>query len=159
MAIYMKYGNIEGDATQQGYEGWINLNSFSWSLDRKLAPNQVGRSANRESGQAEMGKCTVTKEADACSGDILRTATTEFQGQDCSIVFLRTGNPGEPYLQFTLRDALIANLSVATSSERPTETITIDFIKVEIECKTIDETNSREDNMIVTYDSTTGIGS
>jgi type VI secretion system secreted protein Hcp len=106
-----------------------------------------------------MGKCTVTKEADSCSGEILRTATTEFKGQDCHIVFLRTGNPGEPYLQFTLRDALIANLSIAPSSDRPTETITIDFIKVEIECKTTDEANTREDNMIVTYDSSTGIGS
>jgi type VI secretion system secreted protein Hcp len=160
MGIYMKYGDIEGDATQQGYVGWINIDSFSWSLERTFAADQVGRAFNREAAQAQMHHCVVTKAADASSGKLLQTATTEFKGQTCEIAFVRTGNPGDWYLKFKLKDTLIANLDVATSGgERPEETITLNFTEVEINSKTLNETNTGEDPMTVTYDSSTGIGS
>jgi type VI secretion system secreted protein Hcp len=159
MAIYMKFGKIQGDATQSGYDGWINIRSFNWGLTRNFAPDQVGRSFNREAAQAQIAQCTVTKDADASSGDIMKAAATEFKGQDCQIVFVRTGNPGEAYLSFTLSDAVVANLDVYTQGgERPIESIMIDFTKLKIECKTLDEANVNEDNMIITYDAATGIG-
>jgi len=161
MGIYMKFGNIQGDATQKGFEGWINIHHFDWSLTRQFAPNQVGRAFNREAAQAQMHHCTVRKEADASSGMLLQTATTEFKGQPCEIAFVRTGNPGDWYLKFKLTDALIANLDVSTQgpSERPTETIALNFTEVEIHTKTLNETNTGEDPLMVTYDSATGIGS
>jgi type VI secretion system secreted protein Hcp len=161
MGIYMKYGSIEGDATQQGFEGWVNCHHFEWSLDRQFAEDQVGRSQNREAAQARMFPCTVFKEADHSSGEFLKTAATHFKGEKCEIVFLRTGNPGEPYLKFTLTDALIQKFTVATGGqnpERPIEQITLDFTEVEIECKTLDETNVSEETMRISYNAATGQG-
>lgn len=159
MAIYMKYANIQGDATQKGFEGWVNLTSFDWDLERHFAQDQVGRAFNREAAQAQMKVCRVSKEVDHSSGEILKTVTTAFKGEKCEIVFVRTGNPGEPYLKFTLTDALIANLEVALRGpERPAETLTIDFTELEIECKTLDETNTSEETMRINYSSSTGQG-
>jgi type VI secretion system secreted protein Hcp len=159
MGIYMKFGNIQGDATQKGFEGWINLIHFDWGLDRKFAEDQVGRSFNREAAQAQILPCNVKKDADSSSGMLMQTATTEFKGQKCEIAFVRTGNPGETYLHFTLTDALIAKLDVATSGgERPVESLTIDFTELEIQTKTLNETNTGEDPMTITYDAATGIG-
>src|SRR6266566_3186941 len=124
MAIYMKYGDIQGDATQQGYEGWINVHHFEWGLERKFAEDQVGRSFNREAAQANIQRCTVFKEVDHSSGEILKAAATAFKGEKCEIVFVRTGNPGEAYLKFTLTDALVARLNVRSGQpERPIETV------------------------------------
>ncbi|HEY1795238.1 MAG TPA: type VI secretion system tube protein Hcp [Stellaceae bacterium] len=159
MGIYMKYGEIQGDATQKDYEGWINLDHFEWSLERKFALDQVGRAFNREAAQAQMHHCLVKKAADASSGKLLQTATTEFKGQTCHIAFVRTGNPGDWYLKFKLTDALIANLDVGTQgNERPIESITINFTEIEIHTKTLNETNNGEDPLTITYDSATGIG-
>jgi type VI secretion system secreted protein Hcp len=160
MGIYMKFGDIQGDATQKGFEGWINLTHFEWGLDRKFAEDQVGRAFNREGAQAQMGACTVRKDSDSSSGVIIQTAATEFKGQKCEIAFVRTGNPGETYLHFTLTDALIQKLDVATQgpNERPIEAITIDFTEVEIKTKTLNESNTGEDPMVITYDAATGIG-
>jgi type VI secretion system secreted protein Hcp len=159
MGIYMKYGNIQGDATQQGFDGYININSFDWKLHRHFAEDQVGRSFNREASQAHIDRCTVTKEVDHSSGELLQAAATGFKGQPCEIVFLRTGNPGERYLTFKLTDTLISSLSVSgEGEERPSETIVLDFTELEIVCKTLDESNVSEDEMHITYNAATGIG-
>lgn len=159
MAIYMKLGNIKGDATQQGFEGWINIESFDWSLARVFAKNQTGRAANREGAQAEMKEITVTKDVDHSSGEILKLASTGFKGERCEIVFLRTGNPGEPYLKFTLTDTLLKELDVfSLTSERPVEKMTLNFTELEIEVKVIDEANVSEDTMRISYNAATGQG-
>jgi type VI secretion system secreted protein Hcp len=160
MGIYVKYGNIEGDATQQGFEGWVNCHHFGWSLGRDFAKDQVGRAQNREAAQAHMNPCSLLKEVDHSSGQWLETATTDFKGQDCEIAFLRTGNPGAPYLRFKLTNALVATYVVTGTGgkERPIETITIDFTKVEIECKTLLENNLDEETIRVHYDAATGEG-
>ena len=159
MAIYMKFGSIQGDATQQGYEGYINISSFSWGLHRNFAQDQVGRSFNREASQAQMGRCIVTKDVDHSSGEILKAAATAFKGEPVEIVFLRTGNPGEAYLTFKLTDALVSKLAVnGDGQDRPGETIEIDFTELEIVCKTLDESNVAEDTMHITYNAATGIG-
>ena len=45
MPIYMNYNNIPGDATADGHEKWIELNSFQWGRwSRHLQPHWwVGR--------------------------------------------------------------------------------------------------------------------
>lgn len=159
MAIYMKFGSIQGDATQQGYEGYINVSSFKWHLERHFAEDQVGRSFNREASQAQMGRCTIRKDVDHASGEILKAAATAFKGEPVEIVFLRTGNPGEAYLTFKLTDALVSKLGVSGEGpDRPAEEIEIDFTELEIICKTLDESNVAEDTMHITYNAATGIG-
>jgi type VI secretion system secreted protein Hcp len=155
----MKYGNIEGDATQQGYEGYINLTSFDWGLERHFASDQVGRAFNREAAQAQIHKCKVVKEVDHSSGKILETIATHFKAEHCEIAFVRTGNPGDPYLTFLLTDALISNLAISSGSpERPTETLEIDFTELEIKCLTLNESNTGVDPMSITYSTATGVG-
>jgi len=159
MGLYMKYGNIEGDATQKGFEGWLNIDSFDWGLHRKLADDQVGRAFNREAAQAQVRDVTVTKEVDHATGALLEAATTASKGETCEIAFLRTGNPGEVYLQFTLTDAVVHTLGMATGTEeRPTETLKLDFTKVEITVKVLDESNLTEDSMRIFLDVATGEG-
>ena len=159
MGIYMKYGDIQGDSTQKGYEGWINLTSFDWGLERHFAQDQVGRAFNREAAQAQMHRCHVSKDVDHSSGEILKTVATHFKSEKCEIVFVRTGNPGEPYLKFALTDALISQLDVNSGQpERPTEKLEIDFTELEIECKTLDESNTSDVTIHITYSSSTGVG-
>ena len=133
MGIYMQYGDIVGDATQAGFERWININSIQWpSIDRKGMRTETGRSRNREPGQPVMGQITVTKGFDHATGLLLKALCTVPQAKTCKIAFVRTDEGGECYLQYTLTDALLANLSLQ-GTDRPTETWTIDFTEIEIE--------------------------
>jgi len=166
MGIYMRFDNgnpIKGDSTQQDFEGkdgWMNLTSFKWGLDRTFAKDQVGRAFNREAAQATVHPVVVTKDIDASSGALLEAATIDFKGKECEIAFLRTGNPGEKYLHFTLKNTLIKNLKVTgQGDQRPKEDLVLDFTHVDIEVKTLDESNIDGATMHITYDIATGEGS
>jgi type VI secretion system secreted protein Hcp len=162
MGIYMRYEGIQGDATQKGFEGWTNLHAFSWAMKRDFATDQVGRAYNREGAQAHVDRITVTKEADHASGQILKTACTEHQAKKCEIAFVRTGDPGDPYLKFTLTDALFQALTIGPprggDEERPSEVIVLDFTEMEIEAVVLNEANMSEGLMRVGYNIATGQG-
>src|SRR5690349_9346692 len=149
MGIYMRYDNgnsIQGDATQQGFEGWINLHSFSWDMSRTFKKD-TGRAFNREGAQAHVGRVTVTKEVDHASGQILKTACTEHKGKTVEIAFVRTGDPGDPYLKFTLTDTLFQHLNLKggqRGSARPTELIILDFTELLVETVVLREDNTGE---------------
>ncbi|MBV8797727.1 MAG: type VI secretion system tube protein Hcp [Hyphomicrobiales bacterium] len=166
MGIYLRFdkgSDIKGDSTQQGFkgeDGWMNLNSFSWGLKRTFAKDQVGRALNREAAQAHVTEVTVSKDVDASSGALLEAATIDFKGKECEIAFLRTGNPGEKYLHFTLKNTLIKNLKVSgQGDQRPKEDLLLDFTYVDIEVKTLEEANVDGATMHITYDIATGEGS
>ena len=167
MGIYMRFDNgnpIKGDSTQQNFEGkdgWMNVTSFRWGLDRAFAKDQVGRAFNREAAQATVHPVVVIKDIDASSGALLEAATIDFKGKECEIAFLRTGNPGEKYLKFTLKNTLIKKLAVSSEGDnpRPKEELVLDFTYVDIEVKVLNEANRQEDKMHITYDIATGVGS
>jgi type VI secretion system secreted protein Hcp len=157
MGIYMQYGDIVGDATQAGFEKWINISGFGWQncIDRKGMRTDTGRSRNREPGQPIMGNITVNKEFDHSTGLLLKALCTVPQAKTCKIAFVRTDEGGECYLQYTLTDALLANLRLQ-GTDRPTETWTIDFTEVEIEVKQLDEANVAGTPFRYAFNSATG---
>src|SRR5262249_2160355 len=161
MGLYMRYdnGSIQGDATQQGFEGWINLHSFRWGMSRAFTKD-TGRAFNREGAQAQVGRIVVTKEVDHASGQILKTACTEHKGKKVEIAFVRTGDPGDPYLKFTLTHTLFQNLQLSgpRDSVRPTEQITLDFTELLVETVVLKEDNTGEAPLKVTYNIATGLG-
>jgi type VI secretion system secreted protein Hcp len=159
----MRYdnGSIQGDATQKGFEGWINLHNFSWKMHRAFT-KETGRAYNREGAQAHVDRVVVIKEVDHASGQILKTACTEHKGKTVEIAFVRTGDPGDPYLKFTLTDTVFQNLQVMGTRSgdvvRPTEQITLDFTELLIETVILKEDNSGEAPCKVTYNIATGLG-
>jgi type VI secretion system secreted protein Hcp len=158
MGIYMQYGDIVGDATQAGFEQWINITSFGWKncIDRKGMRTDTGRSRNREPGQPAMANIKVDKEFDHATGLLLKALCTVPQAKTCKIAFVRTDEGGEWYLQYTLTDALLANLDLDSDEDRPTESWTIDFTEVLIEVKQLDEANVAGKPFRYSFNSATG---
>jgi type VI secretion system Hcp family effector len=158
MGIYMQYGDIIGDATQAGFEKWINISGFGWPgcIDRKGMRTDTGRSRNREPGQPIMGNITVNKEFDHATGLLLKALCTVPQAKTCKIAFVRTDEGGECYLQYTLSDALLAKLDLTGDADRPRETWTIDFTEIEIEVKQLDEANVAGTPFRYAFNSATG---
>jgi type VI secretion system secreted protein Hcp len=162
MGLYMEYnkGEIKGDATQKGFEQWINLHSFSWGMKR-LFVKDTGRAYNREGAQAQVNQIIVTKEVDSSSGSLHQTAWTEHKGKPIVIAFVRTGDPGDAYLTFTLQNAVFEKFDVAgprDQIERPTEVMKINFTEMEINTVVLKEDNVGEQPLILGYNIATGLG-
>jgi type VI secretion system secreted protein Hcp len=154
MAIYLNWdnGGIAGDATESGFEHWINLTRFSWgpAVDRTIR-TETGRARNREHAQPHIKDITIEKEFDHSTGRLLKELCSVPKAKDAKIAFVRT-NPdgGDPatYLQYTLSDALLSGVRITNAeaaghgANRPTETWTLNFTQIAIEVKQLDEANN-----------------
>jgi type VI secretion system secreted protein Hcp len=159
MGIYMKYGDIKGDATQDGFLHWINVSSFSWAnAVTRIIKTQTGKGRNREQGQPEVKQITINKEVDHASGPLYKSLVTVPQAKECTIAFVRTDEGGESYLEFKLTDTLLAKLNLTGEGERAIETWTLDFTRVKISVKQLSEANVSSSAFHFEYDLATGKG-
>lgn len=162
MGIYMKYGDIKGDATQDGFEHWINVTSFSWEAVTRDIKTHTGRGRNREQGQPHVKRIRVTKEVDHASGPLYKALVTVPKAEECIIAFVRTDEGGEKYLEYKLTDTLLQDLHIQGSAgapkDRAVETWVLDFTKIAIEVKQLDEANVSQAPFHFEYNLATGKG-
>jgi len=117
MPIYMKYGELKGDVTAQGYEKWIELQTVSYTVHREVrAP--TGRGIGREASAPHISEVAITKAEDSASGKLLRESLVG-KGTKVTIVTLKTPASGSGKLEevskIELENTLITHFSTSGS--------------------------------------------
>ena len=131
MPIYVKYGTVEGDVTATGHEDWIEVNSVQWSVGRSIA-SPVGGSSDREASAPSVSEIMVTKPTDIASIKLL-DESLQGEGEDVTIDFCMT-DKGElnVYLSYALANTMISGYSLSSGGDRPTESLSLNFTKIEM---------------------------
>jgi type VI secretion system secreted protein Hcp len=153
MPIYMNYNNdaIPGDVSAKGHEKWIELNSFQWGVGRGISA-PTGAAADRESSAPSVSEIVVTKATDMASTKLLNEAL-QGEGVDVKIDFCKTDKGNlETYIQYTLTNTMISGYSLSSGGDRPSESISLNFTKVEFKSTGMDASNADASPETVTYD-------
>jgi type VI secretion system secreted protein Hcp len=151
MAIYVKYEGIDGEVTQSDHVKWLEVHSFQFGIGRGIA-TPTGNAANRESSHASVSEIVVTKSMDSASPKIFTESATGSTGKKVEVHFVSTGDPGMTYAQYTLEDTLISGYSLSSGGERPTESISLNFTKIEFKMTPHDDKNKAGTPITVSYD-------
>lgn|SRR5208283_74986 len=156
MPIYMNYDSlsVKGDATAANWEGWVELNSFQFGVGRGIS-SPTGGSADRESSAPSVSEITITKDQDSSTGPLL-TAALQGEGVTVIIDFVKTSS-GQllKYMEYTLTNTIISGWSTSSGGDRPSESISLNFTKVQVDPTTIDATGNISNANPVTYDIST----
>ena len=64
MAIYLKFGDVKGHVTTDGFKDWIECTSFHWGVSRHIG-SAARHAHGREHSEPTLQEVTVTKHADA----------------------------------------------------------------------------------------------
>lgn len=156
MAIYMKYGKIDGDATAAGHEKWIDLHSVQNGFGRAIS-TPTGSAQKREASNPSVSEITCSKTMDRSSPHLFKYSTTGTKGEDCTIDFTRTAEGSdEIYLQLKLKDTLITSYSVSSGGDRPSESLALNFTDVEVRYTKMAEGGEAGDPVSVGFDLATG---
>lgn len=151
MPVYMNYNNIPGDATAEGHEKWIELNSVQWGVGRGIS-SPTGGSADRESSAPSVSEIVVTKATDVSSTKLLNEAY-QGEGQNVTIDFCKTDKGKlEVYLTLTLTNTMISGHSISSGGERPSESVSLNFTKVEFKNVNMGAAGETGSPDSVTYD-------
>lgn len=153
MPIYMNYDNlaVKGDVTATGWENWIEIKSFQFGMGRGIA-SPTGGSADRRSSAPSVSEISVSKDQDTATGPLV---TAALQGGGVTVIFefVKT-SAGQlaKYMKYTLTNTIISGWSTSSGGDRPSESISLNFTKIEVDPTTIDATGKIGTANPITYD-------
>ena len=151
MAIYMKFGKIEGNATESDHKKWITLESMQWGVGRGIS-TPTGAATNREASAPLVSEVTITKQMDASSTGLFLESLKGAKGTEVKIDLVQTGDPNRLFTRYTLSNVLVSGYSVSTGGGQPTESISLNFTKIEFKYIPSAEENKQETPVTVGYD-------
>jgi type VI secretion system secreted protein Hcp len=151
MPIYMKYAALKGDVTAEGHKDWIECNSFQWGVGRGIS-SPTGGSKDRESSAPSISEVVVTKAQDVASVDLLNEAYVG-EGESVTIDFVKTDKGKlETYLTLILSETMVSGYSISSGGDRPSESVSLNFTKVETKLNQMDAANKGATSTGITYD-------
>src|SRR5690349_2810657 len=126
----MKYGDIKGAVTTDGFKDWIELTTFNWGVTR--AVGSAARSpTSREGTEPELHEITVTKMTDVASPKLFLDSVGGKLDNKVTISFTTTAKGKvEKYLTYELEDTGLSHYSLSSSGDMPMETLSLNFVKI-----------------------------
>jgi type VI secretion system secreted protein Hcp len=133
MAIFLKYPAVDGEVQVTGHEKWIDIQSLSLGLGRGIASAQAGSGSERESSAASVSEITITKTTDGSSMKLMQEALVGELDNEVEIHLTRTDKAQgqQTYLSYKLTNCGISGYSLSTGGDRPSESLTLNFTKIE----------------------------
>jgi len=158
MAIYLKFGSVNGDVETEGYSKWIELGSCQFGAGRGIS-SPAGSAARREASAPSLSEVAVTKEFDQTSNAMFEAATAGTKGTKAEIAFTRSGvgtGSGKQIelLRLTLEESLISGYSMTSSGDRPTESLSLNYTKIELKYTPMTDAGGAGDPVTSTFDLT-----
>jgi type VI secretion system secreted protein Hcp len=139
MAIFLKYGSINGETTQVSHKDWIEIQSMQFGVGRGISSG-VGGGSKREATAPTVSEITLTKTMDIASNLLLKEALGG-KAVDVKIELTQTDNSGKhvAFLKYILTNTLISSYSISSGGDRPSESLSLNFTKVDSEYLNIDD--------------------
>jgi type VI secretion system secreted protein Hcp len=157
MAGYLQYGAIKkGESLEAGHPGdmgWIEVESVRFGTGRAVT-SAVGSSSKREATAPNVSEVTLTKWMDGTSPLLFQEALIG-KAVKAKIDLVETGEKRlNTFLEVTLTNAMISTYSAASDGDRPRESITLNFTKIEYKYTPHDDKHTVGTPVPVTYDLT-----
>lgn len=150
-AIYLRLGNVKGNVTADGYEGWMQLATLRFGADRRVSM-AAGHLANREAGRPSVARIAITKRADNSVAALFKESLTGAAGREAEIVFVHTGSSLQEYLRYKLSDCLVSGCTlVANADQTPVEGLMLSYSGIEVSYRDRDASGKSGTPMRVSY--------
>jgi type VI secretion system secreted protein Hcp len=133
MAIYLKFDGvkIEGNVTTKGFEKQVQVDSFQFGVGRAITMN-VGGAHDRVAGNPSISEISLTKSLDNASMGIFQEALLGKKGFKVIITIVHgSADKIDKDVEYKLEDVLISSYSVSSGGDRPHESFSLSFTKIE----------------------------
>lgn len=151
MAIYMKYQDIKGQVTTDGFKEWIELDSCSLSIHRHTGLGSGGKS--REGANPDIQEIQITKKFDKATPLILQESVAGTFDKKVDIKWTTTSKGKvDTFFQVELEKCGITNYSQSGSPDAvPHESLSLNFLKITFTPSPLDEGGTPQKGAVVMY--------
>lgn len=143
MDVYLKIQGVDGEATQKGYENWIQLDTWNWGSSTMGAADRGGGLVG---GKVSMQDFHFTKVTDKSSPKLFQSCC---EGKVFDRILLKMVRmPGnQVVMDFTLFNCIITSFQTgggAGDSGTPSESGALNFSKVDFKFSALKEDGTLE---------------
>lgn len=118
-AIYLELSGIEGEATAEGFEDWIEITSLGSDVARESAVSKPQFSA-----------MNLTKRTDRASTELWRSAILGTHLQEARLVSV--DEDGDPLFEIVLEDVVVTSFSMGSAGGAGSEQISFSFATISL---------------------------
>ena len=131
--MFIKIEGVNGESTDRDHQGWIEVQSFSWGSSGGAEPRGVSAP-----DPGAPGSLSITKFMDKASPSLLRACLTGGSLGDAEVHWMQTSPGRNDYPVYFLRNVTLSSCGGSGGEDRPTENVTLNFSKIDIEYRPFD---------------------
>ena len=151
MAIFMKFGDKKGDVDTTQYKEWIMCHSFQFGSGRGIG-SAAASGGNRQGSHATVSEITVSKNLDPSSLHLWRDGLDGKLNTKVEFAFTLADQDNSEYLHVTLTDTGVSGFSMSSGGDRPSESISLNFAKIEFKDVKVSQDQTSKTPFAVNYD-------
>lgn len=151
MAIYMKFGKVDGQVTTKGFEKWVECTSLAYGVGRGVSSGAGGQ--QRESSNPSISEITISKAFDVASPGLYEDALAGTFNTKVEFKFTATTKGKvDTFLAYELSECGVSGYSLTTGGDNPSESISLNFTKIMVSPSPLDNAGTPKAGAKVTYD-------
>ncbi len=148
--IFAKIGDIKGESLDAKHKGEIEVLSFSWGVANS---GSAAVSGGGVAGKATFQDFSFVHAIDKASAGLMKACATGKHLPSARITVRKAGGTQQDYLTIKMEDVLVSSVVDGTSSGQPgSESVTLNFSKVELEYKPVKADGSLDAGVFFKYD-------
>ena len=131
--IFAKIGDIKGESTDDKHKGEVEVLSYSWGVTHPAPPSGGGGGGT---GKPTFQDLVIVHNIDKASPQLLKACATGEHIKEATITFRKAGKGQQEFLIIKMNDVIITGVAQgATGSETGSETVNLEFAKVDWQFK------------------------
>jgi len=130
---FLKLSGIDGEAQDAAHKGWIDIFSWSFGASQSGSGGHVGGGSG--AGKVNMHDISVTKRTDKSSCDLFLKCANGKHYDQADIISRKAGEKPLEFLKIKLQQVFVSsyNLGGSHGDDTPTESITLNFVKINMD--------------------------
>jgi type VI secretion system Hcp family effector len=134
--MFLKLGGIKGESVDADHKDWINLVSTQHGVSR---PVESGPGLPRRGGAPSFSELTFTREVDAASPVLFQAAAGGGAIPEAELEVLDHSPLRQRFYRIRLFDVLVSSLTQGATPATVSETVSLNYAKIEMTYTTHDE--------------------
>jgi type VI secretion system secreted protein Hcp len=132
--MFIKIGDVKGEAKDKTHKEEIDVMAFSWGVSNSGSAHTGGGVG---SGKANVQDLSLTKYIDKSSCDLMLACCTGKHYDTATLVVRKAGTTPLEYLKLTMSQVMVTAYSTGGSGgeDRLTENLTLNFAKFKVDYK------------------------
>src|SRR5918999_1223271 len=130
--VFLKIKGIEGESADDKHKNEIDVLSYSWGISQTGTMSYGGGGG---AGKANFGDFNFMMRMNKATPKLMNACATGEHIGDAVLSCRKAGGKQLDYMVYKFYDLLISSYQTSASSEEPTESISFNYSKMEMEYK------------------------